>query len=243
MTLDSPEDRSPELSTTANGLKEPRSSVAEQPKWFYSKGKTELGPVSDSQMRSLLESGAISPKTLLWKDGMPDWIHAQGIPEFQSRRAPAFPPKTTVPPIFNQLDAFCSNCGNAVSSKAVACTACGVAPRGEKHYCYNCGVPVNVNQIICVQCGVGLTVSHVQPSANPSNTDKNTAAILALVLGGLGAHKFYYGSWGWGVIYICFCVTFVPAGLAFLEGIMLLFMARNTYDERYNLQPSSPFKW
>jgi TM2 domain-containing membrane protein YozV len=41
--------------------------------------------------------------------------------------------------------------------------------------------------------------------------DKTTAAILSLLLGGLGVHKFYLGKGVWGLLYLVFCWTFIPA--------------------------------
>ena len=41
--------------------------------WFYSDGNTQSGPVSDSQLDELLSSGKISQKTLVWREGLPQW--------------------------------------------------------------------------------------------------------------------------------------------------------------------------
>lgn len=64
--------------------------------------------------------------------------------------------------------------------------------------------------------------------------DKNTAAILALVLGGIGGHKFYLGQTGWGIAYLLFCWTFIPAFVAFIEFILLLTMNVDTFNARFN---------
>jgi TM2 domain-containing membrane protein YozV len=52
-----------------------------------------------------------------------------------------------------------------------------------------------------------------------NNTKKNptTAILLALFLGGLGAHKFYMGETGLGILYILFCWTYIPSIIAFFE--------------------------
>lgn len=47
---------------------------------------------------------------------------------------------------------------------------------------------------------------------NPS-----TALVLALLLGGVGAHRFYLRQWGWGVAYILFCWTFIPVVVSLFE--------------------------
>lgn len=47
--------------------------------------------------------------------------------------------------------------------------------------------------------------------------------ILALLLGGIGVHKFYAGKTGAGILYLIFCFTFIPAVLAFIEAIIAAF--------------------
>ncbi|MBT3340917.1 MAG: zinc-ribbon domain-containing protein [Planctomycetes bacterium] len=34
---------------------------------------------------------------------------------------------------------YCTNCGNEVAEKAIACAKCGVPPRLEKKFCWCCG--------------------------------------------------------------------------------------------------------
>lgn len=46
--------------------------------------------------------------------------------------------------------------------------------------------------------------------------------LLALLLGGFGAHKFYSGKTGLGILYIVFCWTFIPATVALVEAIIAL---------------------
>lgn len=68
------------------------------------------------------------------------------------------------------------------------------------------------------------------------------AGLLALFLGGLGIHKFYNGSWGWGILYILFVWTYVPALVALIEAIIYLTNA-SQYDITYNQMPPDPWKW
>ena len=70
---------------------------------------------------------------------------------------------------------------------------------------------------------------HQYPQANitaisPAWPVKNkvTAGILALLLGGIGIHKFYLGKIGAGIMYLLFCWTGIPALIAFIEGISYL---------------------
>lgn len=64
--------------------------------------------------------------------------------------------------------------------------------------------------------------------------DKTTAGVLALLLGGIGAHKFYLGQTGAGIVYLLFCWTLIPGIVALVEGISLLTMNQATFDLRYN---------
>ena len=52
--------------------------------------------------------------------------------------------------------------------------------------------------------------------------NKVTYALLAILLGGLGVHKFYAGKPGQGILYLLFCWAFVPAIIALIEGCVAL---------------------
>jgi TM2 domain-containing membrane protein YozV len=52
--------------------------------------------------------------------------------------------------------------------------------------------------------------------------NKVAYGILALLVGGLGVHHFYGGRIGLGFVYLIFCWTFIPAIIAFVEGIVAL---------------------
>lgn len=60
------------------------------------------------------------------------------------------------------------------------------------------------------------------------------AAILALLVGGLGAHKFYMGKYLQGVIYILFCWTCIPSLVALVEGILYLVETEENFEKRLN---------
>lgn len=64
--------------------------------------------------------------------------------------------------------------------------------------------------------------------------DKNSAAVLALVLGGIGGHKFYLGQTGMGVVYLMFAWTFIPMFVSFIEAFMLLGMSPEVFNARFN---------
>ena len=63
---------------------------------------------------------------------------------------------------------------------------------------------------------------------------KATAGILAILLGGLGIHKFYLGKAGMGILYLLFCWSFIPAIVGFIEGILYLTMSEAVFNAKYN---------
>lgn len=68
------------------------------------------------------------------------------------------------------------------------------------------------------------------------------AGLLGIFLGYLGIHKFYNGSWGWGILYLVFFWTLIPGLVGLIEGIMYLVDAQR-YDLTYNHTPPHPWKW
>lgn len=62
---------------------------------------------------------------------------------------------------------------------------------------------------------------------------KTTAALLALIFGGLGAHKFYLGKPVWGFVYLLTCWTFIPAFMGLIEGIRYLVMSEASFQQQY----------
>tara|TARA_Y100001968_G_C19451332_1_gene768867 strand:+ start:6184 stop:6534 length:351 start_codon:yes stop_codon:yes gene_type:complete len=57
----------------------------------------------------------------------------------------------------------------------------------------------------------------------------STGILLALFLGGFGIHKFWLNQIVWGLIYLLFSWTFIPAIISVIE----CFFMRNTI-ERFN---------
>jgi len=104
----------------------------------------------------------------------------------------------------------------------------------EQKYCHECGETINIKAEICPKCGVR------QPSTNnsgfsttASGRSRMVAAILALLLGGFGIHRFYLGKIVSGIFYLLFCWTFIPAIIAFIEAIFLLCMSDDKFAAKY----------
>ena len=60
--------------------------------------------------------------------------------------------------------------------------------------------------------------------------DATVAILLALFLGGFGAHHFYLGNTGLGVLYLLFFWTLIPAFVALVECFLLSERVRRYND-------------
>lgn len=99
----------------------------------------------------------------------------------------------------------CPECSNQVSDQATSCPKCGCP----------------------IKSGVSISVP-VQKTKN-----RSAAILLALLLGGLGIHKFYVEKPGAGLVYLLFCWTFIPIILGFIEAIQYLCMNEETFQKKY----------
>lgn len=74
--------------------------MASETQWFYASGSERIGPVAESAIRDLLQSGKVDASTLVWTGGMADWTAlaqsqlaryldgpALAVPPIQSGRA------------------------------------------------------------------------------------------------------------------------------------------------------------
>ncbi len=99
---------------------------------------------------------------------------------------------------------------------------------GGTKYCVECGQVINQRAEICMNCGVR------QPGMMAAGgRSKVAAALFAFFLGGIGGHKFYLGEMGWGIIYLLFCWTGIPAIAALIEFIIYLTMSDEEFARKY----------
>jgi len=102
--------------------------------------------------------------------------------------------------------------------------------------CRECGKQISDQAAACPSCGapiLGRSQSQPVPVVVAAPKSRSAAVLLAMLLGGLGLHKFYLNSPGWGVIYLFFCWTFIPAIIGFLEGLGYLFMSEQAFQQKY----------
>ena len=70
--------------------------------------------------------------------------------------------------------------------------------------------------------------------------NRSTAALLALVFGGIGVHRFYLNKPISGFFYLILFWTFIPAIIALIEFVVLLCMSDEEFDRRYNAYAIAP---
>ncbi|HTT72252.1 MAG TPA: TM2 domain-containing protein [Anaeromyxobacteraceae bacterium] len=96
-------------------------------------------------------------------------------------------------------------------------------------YCHACASVLDVRAEICPKCGV----RQAELSGASEKRSRVTAGIFALILGGIGVHKFYLGKPVQGVLYILFCWTLVPSIIGLVEGIVYLTMSDASFAAKY----------
>lgn len=115
--------------------------------------------------------------------------------------------------------------------------------------CPKCGEPMENN--ICKACGykeevvqnsAAVPVQEAQPIAPPivnqqtkftpgvSKKDRTIALILCILAGGLGAHRFYVGKIGTGILYL------FTAGLFGIGWIIdIIWIAKGSFKDKFDL--------
>lgn len=118
---------------------------------------------------------------------------------------------------------FCKHCGGKIAAAAVICPLCGCQVEEIKEtqgaapqiVINNANTNSNVN-----------TNTNVNGGAAARARSKWVALVLCFFLGWLGAHKFYEGKAGMGVLYL---LTFGLFGIGVLIDFIVLLFKPNPY--------------
>jgi TM2 domain-containing membrane protein YozV len=132
---------------------------------------------------------------------------------------------------------YCVECGARLPAKetptAPSFTVAPVPPPPTAPYpgmpvaqksCPRCQTQYAATLPACPTCGFAMQ--------RPLK-DKTVAGLFALFLGAFGAHKFYLGQTGTGVLYLLFFWCGIPSIVGFIEGIILLTMNENEFHAKY----------
>lgn len=118
-------------------------------------------------------------------------------------------------------------------------------------FCQKCGNQISDDSVYCPNCGTATTTANTpqqsaagQPIINIVNTNTNSGAmgamgnaknkwvafVLCLFLGFFGAHKFYEGKAGMGILYLCTIGLF---GIGWIVDIISILGRPNPYYVSY----------
>ncbi|MGI6353630.1 MAG: RDD family protein [Lentisphaerae bacterium] len=75
--------------------------------WYFGENDQQQGPVSLDELKAMIRSGRLTVDTLVWRQGMSDWMPVQGVPELRleadlARRGavgPQYQPSNVPPPV------------------------------------------------------------------------------------------------------------------------------------------------
>ena len=119
---------------------------------------------------------------------------------------------------------YCRNCGEKLEEDTKVCLNCGTKQFDDTTgtvTCKHCGEEIDADCIICPKCGKQVKeIQSSQPNIIINNSNENInrntsyvvssgrqknkwlAFCLCFFLGFLGAHKFYEGKTGQGILYL-----------------------------------------
>ena len=116
----------------------------------------------------------------------------------------------------NNITKFCEHCGSVIAKDAVICPACGCQVAAFQQ-AQPMQQPVIINN---------NNVNNIGYVTHGNAKDKWVAFFLCLFLGYLGAHRFYEGKTGTGVLYIFTGGLF---GIGWLVDLIRIACSSNPY--------------
>ena len=137
----------------------------------------------------------------------------------------------------------CPNCGAAVDVNSSVCPNCG-QELVKRKYCPHCGERIDADCIVCPKCGKQAGEMPQDKQINIINNNSASASahseagirgrlcnkwvsfFLCLFLGYFGAHKFYEGRIGMGILYL---FTFGLFGIGWIVDIFIILTKPNPY--------------
>lgn len=127
------------------------------------------------------------------------------------------------------------------SASTIECPFCAEQINARAKKCRFCGETIDVTlrraeeALRASERHSGNVYMNAAVAATPMapRHSRIAAALLAILLGGIGAHKFYLGRGGQGILYLIFCWTFIPGLIALVEGIVYACSNDESFHAKY----------
>ena len=190
-------------------------------KYFIYKNGQQEGPYEPQAVIGM----KLSPDTFVWCEGMTDWKPISQVPELQQ-------PQPAAPPQFQQ----------PAPPQTPPQAGPQGAPQFQQAYQQPQGGYQQQQQYQQQYQQQQYQQAYQQPQQNypaPGEKSKTTAGVLALLIGGFGIHYFYLGKTTGGIVFLLLCCTGIPSLLAFVQGIMMLTMTDEQFNQKYVYTESS----
>lgn len=223
--------------------------------WYVQLMGREIGPLTDSQLRSLANEQRIKPHDQLRKSPTGTWVSAervrglfvaQAVVSDDGSRAistaPQNPPTPPAPPLMTKalpsevherpkshdVQKACPDCAEKIPFDAKACHYCGLS-FVDRHQ--------SPQMVACPGCKKQISrTAKACPHCGHSfpRPSRKIAVALAWTLGAFGVHKFYLDKTREGIISLLFFWTLIPAIAALIEGIIYLSLTDDEFADRYD---------
>ncbi len=93
----------------------------------------------------------------------------------------------------------------------------------DEKLCHNCGLRIKKDVVVCPYY------------KDEGRVRKVLLVLLALLLGGIGLHKFYVGKHWQGLLYVLFCWTGIPSLVSLFEAIVYIFLTEDRLNQKYSV--------
>ncbi len=208
-----------------DGLQDPRRKAppaADQ--WYYANGRRRIGPVSVAVLRALAARSRVRRDTLVWREGLADWVPARQIDGLLPAGAP-LAAREYAALSRGQVLQQCPFCAEHIDARASKCPLCaevlppadapaGAAPpatTGPPPVCPSCRTLSPRGAAHCQQCGQALP----RVPWTPALGDALGAALVAVPRVGLA-------------LMIALLLVPDPALLIALNGLVVLLVVLTT---------------